>query len=207
MLRRFAPAVTVALLLAGCGGNPAPTTTPPTEDTRATTSPPAGPAPRPTTAPPIADPLDLGPGYRYPCAALTAGQQNRLGLRPRVAETADGSVGRCHWAKKDANHHYDYVLQLHVRSDALTDAYQNSNSRDADGDPTWAVFEPREIRGLPAVVHASSARGDTCEVVVGVGPGQGVVLTGNTDPDPALCDRLVTAAGLVVDTVRRWAGV
>lgn len=192
MLRRLLPVVAVALL-AGCSGDPAPATTTPTEDTRAT-SPTSEAAPRPTTAPPIAEPLDMGPGYRHPCDTLTAGQQTRLGFRPRGKEKADDSLGRCDWGTS-------YVLQLHVGFDALADAYRDS------GDPKWAVFEPREVRGMPAVMRAPSAQGGTCEVVVGMAPDQAVVLTGNTKPDPALCDRLVNAAGQVVDTVSRWAGV
>jgi hypothetical protein len=47
--------------------------------------------------------------------------------------------------------------------------------------------------------------GDHCEVIVDVGNGQGIAITGSltTEPDPELCDRLVTSAEWVVDAARR----
>jgi hypothetical protein len=190
MLRRLLPSVTAALLVAGCGGAPAAT---PPRATRTTASSTTSSAP-PTVAPTAALPVDLSPGYRHPCATLTAGQQGRVGFRPPMRETADESVGRCRWGTS-------YVLELHPHTDVLAEAYRNS------GDPKWAVFEPREVHGVPAVVRAAAAGGGTCEVVVGVSRGQGVVLGADTKPAPGLCDRLVTAAGLVVETLRRWQGV
>lgn len=196
MLRRLLPVVTVALLLAGCGGDPAPTTPPTTKDTRPAST--TGSAQRPTTPPAAADPVDLSAGYRHPCATLTDAQQSRLGFRPAPEERADESAGTCNWAKK-------YVLQLHPHSDPLADAYRDSNSTAGGGKPKWVTFEPRDVHGVPAVVRAAG-NGGSCEVVVGVSRGQGVVITGNAG-DPKLCDRLVTAAGQVVDTLRRWQGV
>jgi uncharacterized protein DUF3558 len=185
MLRRLVPVLAAGLLLAGCGGDPAPATPPPAKDTPASTTTSAG---RPTEAPPAADPVDLSAGYRHPCATLTDAQQKRLGFRAVPEERADESVGTCNWAKK-------YVLQLFPHTDPLADAYQDSNNS------KWAVFEPRELHGVPAVVRAADK--SSCEVIVGVSRGQGVVISGST----AGCDRLVTAAGLVVDTLRRWQGV
>lgn len=186
MLRRLVMMLAAAVLLAGCGGDPAPTTAPPTKGTEQAAST-TEPAERPTEAPAATDPVDLSPGYRHPCATLTGAQQNRLGFRPAPEERFDESVGTCNWAKK-------YVLQLFPRSDPLADAYQDSNNS------KWAVFEPRDIHGVPAVVRTTDK---SCEVVVGVSRGQGVVISG----DKVVCDRLVTAAGLVVDTLRRWQGV
>src|ERR1700742_235470 len=96
MLRRLLPVLAAAVLPAGCGGAPAPTTPAPTKTTSATSSPSAG---RPTQAPAAADPVDLSPGYRHPCATLTDAQQQRLGFRPVPEERADESVGTCNWAK------------------------------------------------------------------------------------------------------------
>jgi uncharacterized protein DUF3558 len=186
MLRRFVPLVAFTLLLAGCSGDPAPA---PAKETPSATSSAAESPKRPTEAPAIAQPLDMGPGARHACDTLTAAQQKQLGFRQG---TENG--GKCGWAN-------GYALQLRVDSDVLADAYAKSN------DPEWGVFEPREVHGQPAVVRAAGTDGDSCEVVVGMAPGQGVVLTGKTKPDPKLCDRLVTAAGLVVETLSRWAGV
>jgi hypothetical protein len=186
MLRRLVPLVAFTLLLAGCSGDPAPA---PAKETPGTTNSAAESPKRPTEAPAIAQPLDMGPGARHACDTLTAAQQKRLGFRQGTAK-----AGKCGWAN-------GYTLQLHVGFDPLTDAYEKSN------DPQWAVFEPREIHGQPAVVRAATTDGDSCEVVVGMAAEQGVVLTGKTKPDPKLCDRLVTAAGLVVETLSRWAGV
>jgi len=185
MLRRLVPVVAAALLLAGCSGDPAPA---PAKETPVTTSSADESPERPTEAPAIAQPLDMGPGARHPCDTLTAAQQKQVGF-----QHGTGKGEKCSWAN-------GYTLQLHVGFDALADAYKKSNNGDE-------VFEPREIHGKPAVVHASSTGGDTCEVVVGMAPEQSVVLTGETKPDPKLCDRLVTAAGLVVETLSRWAGV
>jgi hypothetical protein len=67
------------------------------------------------------------------------------------------------------------------------------------------LFEPRQIRGLPAVTRAFSTAGDHCEVIVDAGNGQGISLAGSLTAalDPKLCDRLVTATEWVVDTIRR----
>ena len=191
MLRRLLPVLATILLLAGCSGDPAPTP-PPAEDTSPVASTPQSPQ-RPTEAPAAADPVDLSAGYRHPCATLTDAQQKQLGFRPAPEERADESVGTCNWAKK-------YVLRLHPHADPLADAYRDSNSQQ------WKVFEPREVHGVPAVVRAAAAGAGPCEVVVGVSRGQGVVITGNK-ADAKLCDRLVQAAGFVVDTLRRWQGV
>jgi uncharacterized protein DUF3558 len=194
MLRRLVPVVAIVLLLACFGCDPAPTTPPPAKDTRpaaSTAESTTESAQRPTAPPPVADPVDLSAGYRHPCATLTDAQQGRLGFRPVPEERADESVGTCNWAKK-------YVLRLYPHTDALADAYRDS------GEPKWARFEPRDVHGVPAVVRA--AGNGSCEVVIGVSRGQGVVVTGNAG-DAKLCDRLVTAAGFVVDTLRRWQGV
>ncbi len=196
MLRRAALAVAVALMVAGCNGDPAGPAPSPT--TTNSTS-------RPTDVPPVADPIDLRSVYEHPCAMLTTAQQNELGLRPRVEESAGDGTGTCKWASEDTAPLYVYLLRLNLRSDLLVDAYGRRDARDPDGDPIWALFEPREIGGLPAVTRAFSTTGDHCEVIVDVGNGENIAIAGSleTEPDPQLCDRLVTAAGWVVDSARK----
>jgi hypothetical protein len=207
MRRRIYPLLAVVLAVAGCSGgptDPTPATTakpPSTTASQATTS----ATTRPTVAPTVADPVDLTKASKHACATLTAAQQRQLGLPPQVGESVEGSHGSCHWRKEDAGLlETDYVLLLHVRPDLLAEAYENSNSREADGDPSWVLFEPRVIGGLPAVVRSFSTRADFCEVIVGVGEGQGIRMSGTVhEPDPDLCARLITAAEQVVTAVRR----
>jgi hypothetical protein len=151
----------------------------------------------------VTDPVDLTQAHKHPCATLTAAQQRQLELPPRVDEAVEGSHGRCQWTKENAGLvENDYVLLLHVRPDLLAEAYKNSNSRE-NGEPAWALFEPRVVGGLPAVVRSFSTRDDFCEVIVGAGKGQAIRMSGRVhEPDPGLCDRLATAAGNVVTAVR-----
>jgi hypothetical protein len=204
-LRWIAPVAAMVLTIAGCDGDPTPagTATPPTTSRTAgstvTTAPPTSTS-RPTVAPPVADPVDLRSVYTHPCATLTAAQQNHLGLRPRVKESVEGNVGQCQWAKRDANYdYYQYDLVLNHDFDLLAEAYQHSN------DPMWTMFEPREVRGFPAVVESSSEPSGFCQVVVGLGGSQGIKIFGSqyVEPDPTLCDRLATAAEWIIDAARK----
>lgn len=191
MLRLFVPAVAV-LTLAGCTGPTPPTPPAPTSTTS-----------RPADVPPVTDPVDLRSYYKRPCATLTAAQQDRLGFRRPVEETAGDYVAVCNWTSEDASH--DYLLRLNVRFDLLVDAYETRDQRTPDGSPVWPLFEAHQVRGLPAVTHAFDTIGTHCEVIVDFGAGQGIAIAGSLSekPDPKLCDRLLTAAGWVVDTIRR----
>jgi Protein of unknown function (DUF3558) len=191
--------VAAAMMITGCTGDdradPAPTTT---VTTTGTTS-------RPPGIPAVADPMDLRPFYLHPCATLTTTQQNQLELRPRVRESAGDWAGMCNWARDDADHDYNYLLVLDLRSDRLVDAYQRRDAREPGGGPIWELFEPREVRGFPAVTRSFSTHGDHCEVIVDTGNGHSIAISGSlrSELDPGLCDRLVTAAEWVVDALRR----
>jgi hypothetical protein len=176
MLRPTALAVAVALAVAGCTGDPTPTT--------ATSPPTTSSTSRPPGVPPVADPIDLRPFYKHPCATLTATQQDQLSLRPRVREWAGDRTGMCKWAREDANHDYMYLLQLDIGSDMLTEAYEGRDARQPGGGPIWELFEPREIHGLPAVKRSFSTLSDQCEVIVDVGNSQSIAISGNLSGNP-----------------------
>jgi hypothetical protein len=199
-------AVTV-VAITGCTGDNGAGATP--SSTRApsstTTSPPASSQqPRPASAPEVTDPIDLRSSYTRPCATLTPSQQRQVGFHqydPVDHESHNSQFGVCVWRHNprpatEAN--YGYRLMLHVSGDPLAEAYAASNDRDI-----WPVFEPRQIRGLPAVVRSLSTPDDQCEVIVGTGNGQGITISGTiTASDPALCDRFTTAAEWVINAAR-----
>ncbi len=222
MRRRAIPILAVAAFaLSGCTGGdragPTPTATSTTSasptatsTTSSTTTPPPATShqPRPTEAPPATDPIDLRPFYAHPCATLTAAQRDQLGFHPLVSESTEGSHGMCIWGQgpgPDNGARYGYRLRLHIHPDLLAQAYKDSNALDYHGNPQAATFEPRQIRGLPAVAQSPNPPDSFryCEVVVGTGNGQGIALVGDAkDTDPALCDRLVTALEWVIDALR-----
>jgi hypothetical protein len=187
MIRRLVPIVAVVLALAGCSTDS------------------ADPAPPPTTSTTAAVPaVDLGSFAEHPCSTLTAAQQGRLGFPPRLRETAGEWAGTCRWAKTEDDN-VNYFVTLNLRSDALAEAYEQKDARDPGGELRWKSFAAREIGGLAAVARSYHTIGAHCEVIVDVGDEQSISITGSllTAPDPRLCDRLVTAAGLVVDAARR----
>lgn len=191
--------IAVVLTVAGCSG---PVDTVLHTTTSPTTS---GTGSRPPGVPSVADPIDLQPSYAHPCDALTAAQQNKLGLRSPAPAPAGDSVGICRWAKEDPEDEYNYLLSLNLDSDLLADAYTRRGARDPGGELIWKSFEPREVGGFPAVVRSFSEVDNHCEVIVDVGDGQAVTIAGTlfTRTDPTLCRRLITAAEWVVDTIRR----
>lgn len=195
-MRRRALAMLAMALTAvtGCTGP----TDPPTPTT---TSQPSPQKPRPSSAPDVGEPIDLRPYRRHSCALLNAAQLQDLGLPPQTFEGADAETGVCRW---DADGRYG--LDLYVTGDPLAVAYRDSNLRLDSGEWRWPLFEPQTIRGLPAVTHSTFDPETYCEVVVSTGNGQGIDISGSVledDADPELCDRLVTAAGLVIDAVQR----
>lgn len=185
---------TAGIAVAGCAGP----TTPPTPTSRPSTT---TEAPRPTTAPVVGEPIDLRPHRLHSCGLLNARQLLDLGFPPQTFEGAVAESGLCKW-----NSDYRYALEVYVTGDPLAAAYRDSNLRD-NGKLRWPLFEPRTIRGLPALVHSRFPPPKSfCEVVVSTGNGQGIEVTGVVsagDYEPGLCDRLVTAAGLVIDAVQR----
>jgi hypothetical protein len=66
------------------------------------------------------------------------------------------------------------------------------------------TFEEHAVGGLPAVKMARGYSESQCELIIGAGNGQGIVLLGELfvgEGETSVCDRLVTAAGYVVDAV------
>jgi hypothetical protein len=214
MLRRIAPVIAVvALIIAGCTSednpNPGATTTTTTQAAPTTTAKPSttSETSRPTNAPPVTDPVDLRRFHEHPCAALTRAQQQEIGFRkydPVEPEGANTQFGTCVWLeepKAGTDDGYGYRLTVSMSGDPLAGAYAESNPHEG---VNWVVFEPRQIRGFPAVVRSLTRPDDQCSVVVGTGNGQGIEVDGTiTADDPTLCDRFVTAAEWVVDAVRK----
>lgn len=210
MLRRIAPVLLVTTLaIAACttDDHPAPpgTRDPATTTTGHSTPTTTGETPRPTAAPPVTKPVDLRPLRDHPCAALTQAQQNTIGFRPYEPsdhEAVNSAFSNCRWLQKsgpnnDIDHGYHVWLWS---SDPLAKAYAEAN----DPAGSWAVFEPREIRGLPAVVRSLGTPDEQCSVVVGTGNGQGIEVDGVTSTaDPTLCERFTTAAEWIVDAARK----
>jgi hypothetical protein len=192
--------------ITGCTGDNGAGATPSTGASSSTaTSPPASSQDiRSTSAPEVTDPVDLRSFYTKPCATLTPRQQRQVGFYqydPVDHESHNSQFGVCVWRHNpqpatDAN--YGYRLMLHVSGDPLAEAYATSDDRD-----TWSVFEPRQIRDLPAVVRSLSTPDDQCEVIVGTGNGQGITISGTiTASDPTLCERFTTAAERVISAAR-----
>jgi Protein of unknown function (DUF3558) len=192
--------VAVVVAIGGCtgdnGADAAPSSTGASSST--TTSPPDR---RPTNAPEVTDPIDLHPFYAKPCATLTAEQQRQVGFNhydPVDHESSNRQFAVCVWRHNPqpaTGANYGYRLMLHVSGDPLAEAYGASG--------TWSVFEPRQVRGLPAIVRSLSTPDDQCEVIVGTGNGQGITISGTiAASDPTLCDRFTTAAEWVIDAVR-----
>lgn len=198
-----------ALSLTSCtGGDPPHTTTdstgrPPAPATTTTTT--VAEPTRPTEAPPVADPVDLRPFHSRACDTLTTIQQSQLGFPPLVGNKANKVFGSCEWEQRDSagNLRAAYWVRLYIVKDPLAAAYRDSNDFIQPGEPTWEIFEPRQVRGLPAVARSITPGGD-CDLIVGTGNGQGMELgasDGGLD-DPTMCDRLTTAAEWAIDTVR-----
>lgn len=195
--------VAVTTALSGCTESGDDTTLPTTPSTTTSTTVP--PTPRPTEAPQVAAPLDLSPHRRHSCALLSTSQESQLGFpTDDVSEGATLEEGICQWSTTEGRTDL-YTLHIYLTEDPLGDAYQRSNDRLDSGKRVWEPFEIRTIGGLPAVVKVMGDPSTYCEVVVGTGAGQGIRMVASIshdDPDPELCDRVVTAGEWVIEAAR-----
>jgi hypothetical protein len=135
---------------------------------------------------------------------LTVQQVTELGF-PADTEIHDEDDTRgCAWTRGDSKTEASFALlavTIHLTGDPLAAAYRENESP-----PQGTTFAARTVRDLPAVTLARGYSYDQCEVTVGAGNGQGIVILGHLvvgEDEPSLCDRLVTAAELVVDAVRK----
>lgn len=116
-----------------------------------------------------------------------------------------GEIWRCEWARRDSSREPGlYTFTVYPTGDPLAKAYQDHNSRRGESDTVWR-FEEHTVRELPAMARFTGEGDHGCELIVGAGHGQGFTLwAGATSvPDVGMCQRLVTAAELVIDAVRR----
>ncbi len=160
--------------------------------------------PRPTVAPAIEVPIDLTPHHRQACALLTPTQTTELRFPPKATNGANDETGLCQWNSVPSGDAI-YAITVYMTGDPLGLAYQHSSDRLDAGGLVWEPFEIRTIEGLPAVVKVMGDPSTYCEVVIGAGGGQGILLTASISPelaDPVLCDRMVTAAAWVVTAAR-----
>lgn len=202
MFRKVSGILAATMILAAC------TTTEPTTTT--TTSTTTSEKSRSTVAPEVPQPLDLQPYRLHSCALLTSEQTTDLDFPPQTFEGANIDSGSCQWEwenpEPDTFEHYLYALDVFVTGDPLALNYREGILRTSRGTWVWETFEPTTIRGLPAVVMAMDDPTNFCNVVVGTGGGQGIEVSGDTTmgfEKPNLCESLVDAAGLIIDSVRR----
>jgi hypothetical protein len=184
-------ALGAAMMLASCSGTEAP---PPRPTDASPTS----------VAPVVDEPVNLRPHRTHPCALLSRQELARLEF-PRQQQFERPTNGDCEWFRDESKpgwlETYTYTLTVHATGDPLANAY-----RDAAGERRWTRFEPRTVRGLPAVERAPADPGKFCEVVVGAGQGQGLTISGLVTTgfeDATMCRRLLAAAELVIDKARR----
>lgn len=184
--------VAAVALVSGCAAAPEPPPPSPTGTTTSTTA--------PTAPPTVGSPVDVTPyaGGRA-CSLLTTRQVAELGFpgdATALFETRDDGPG-CMWTRDDGNGPFEILsITISLTGDPLAARYRRS------GDVK--VFEEHTVRGLPSAA-TSDGLGDQCEVTIGTGNGQGIEILGHLvdDEDPELCDRLLTAAGWVIDAVQR----
>jgi hypothetical protein len=202
VFRQVSGILVATMIVAACT-----TTEPPTTTTTSTTT---SETSRSTVAPEVPQPLDLQPHRLHSCALLTPEQAADLDFPPQTFEGAHIDAGTCEWELTNTEsgqvEQYRYVLDVYMNGDPLAHNYREGNKRTSQGKWMWETFEPRTIRGLPAVVMAMGDPTKYCNVVVGTGGGQGIEISGNTTlgfEKPNLCESLVDAAGLIIDSVRK----
>lgn len=137
----------------------------------------------PRQAPPVRDPRDAR-GVDA-CSLLTSAQLIELGFRPDTAQPGtSGSAQVCGWRSTDSGNAGGLQISIDSAIAALDGIYL---IRD-----TFAVFEPIEIAGHPAV-HADGNAGPVCTIYTAIADYQGVSTDGNLAgrplPDPCAPSR------------------
>jgi len=203
MFRHASGILVAAMILTAC-------TATPRNDPATTSGTTTSETPRSTVAPEVPQPVDLQPHRLHSCALLTAAQTEDLDFPPQTFEGANVDAGTCEWewtdSAPDRVEQYLYVLDVHMTGDPLGHNYLEGNRRTSQGKWVWGTFEPTTIRGLPAVVMAMDDPTSYCNVVVGFGGSQGIEISADVTEGfekPKLCESLVEAAGLIIDSVRR----
>lgn len=158
---------------------PATTSTPtPTSAASATAKPP------PRLAPAVRQPLDAR-GVE-PCELMTPAQLVELGLRPESAKPGtSGASLTCTWVSAtDAANPAGLQINADSTLPALDGIYLVPE--------TFAVFEPIEVAGHPAV-HADDVAGPVCTIYTAIADYQAVATDGNLGgrplPDPCAPSR------------------
>lgn len=133
-----------------------------------------GSQPLPQFTPSVAEPKDAR-GIAA-CDLLTEAQLIELGLRPETAEPGgSASVPTCGWRSNDPGNPAGVQLNTALDIPVLDGLYL---VRD-----TFAVYEPIEIGGHPAV-HADRNAGPVCTVYTAISDYQGVATDGNLGGRP-----------------------
>lgn len=132
-------------------------------------------------APMVSSPRDVAAFATDPCnGLLTRAQLGALGIegagRPSTVESS--GERSCEWGGGSERQALDVVIVL--GRDVLVDTYRVR---------LFAVFEPAEIAGLPAVREQSYVGSLSCTITVGTADGQGLVanyseLDGGQAEDP-----------------------
>lgn len=192
----------LALAVTGCSPaerSATPTSTPPTVATT-TTGGSASSTSRPTVAPAVTRTLDLARYRTRPCDLVTAEQQAALNLPTQPA----GEAFECEWQPKAPNK--SVVLAVLVDVDYFAQVYRESNTDayDGAGYRKWALFEPLEVSGQPAVAIGTSPDRFNCNIVVATGPKDSIAVTViATDRTADSCPR---ATAIAEQVIRNLAG-
>ncbi len=190
--RTFAAWLAFALTvpLCACTGNGPGDITRPNARNSSTTTKPADPS-----VPTVSNPIDLNDYRGTPCNLLNATEL--AGLELGDAKGNDSGTD-CHYTDDLVSR--SFLLRLYPKESRLADAYH------LDKDD-YELFEPIEIRGMPAVKEArpkDKPENTTCSVIVGVAENQSVVLYYNPmrevrpDDAEATCAKVVRVAEAVL---------
>jgi hypothetical protein len=159
--------------------------------TAAASSPSGRPGPR--LAPAVRQPLDAR-GIKV-CDVLTPDQLVEVGLLPGTGRASvSGIADVCGWDSTDPGNPGGLQLSTHPESPVLDGIYL---VRD-----TFAVFEPLEVAGHPAV-HADLTPGSGCVLYVAIADYQGIAVGADTAgrPSPDPCARSRRMAELILSNL------